>query len=408
MSIEYKEKDINFSPVFKRLQEITLSVKDDKVEFSAFDYDILLWVVLELIKFDINLPFEHKYHCLSKSLTKIVIDQKFDKDYLIELLKANTNSLLKNKEEIFLMACELSITGFNIDELVFDGSEISFLNEFPESIQIARNEKTSMNEPNTSKVLVRVKAKDYLSAQNIAFQSLEVIRAMLNLLFNHEFSRKIGYKTTEPINRIRFLQHITLHSIDGKLINNNAVWQIINYEKPKIVEFEKDLGIEDFLKINIQKLKECNPGHKESLESVLTYYARAYDESNPDLTFVNSWRILEILTSTDKNDILIKRISTLYKKEIRGWVTLNLKALRNYRNEFIHVGPRELDSDTACYLIQDIIKKLVFNFNLKNSGIFRSMEDAAFYLDKLSIQDNDFEKQFEIIRKVKEHRKKNS
>ena len=69
-------------------------------------------------------------------------------------------------------------------------------------------------------------------------------------------------------------------------------------------------------------------------------------------TFLSLWSLLEILTGTDKGDILIRRILYGIKQNHREACQWELRHLHIYRNRYVHQGKTRPDIERLVYQLK--------------------------------------------------------
>jgi len=99
-----------------------------------------------------------------------------------------------------------------------------------------------------------------------------------------------------------------------------------------------------------------------------------------DAAFLKLWAVLEIVTATTKAeyDTTIRRTRFLYRD--RDLVTQTLEHLRYRRNEAVHRGEQQADSQALLYQLKRHVEK-VLGFHLFIRPQFKSFDDAAQFLD---------------------------
>ena len=154
----------------------------------------------------------------------------------------------------------------------------------------------------------------------------------------------------------------------------------------------------------VSHLNKCGSNHKIALSEALVNYAGAFDESNKYICFLRSWTVLEILTNTDQNDLLIKRCIALHGSNATVFQRQKLEALRAYRNEYVHEGGIGLDGGIdpmmACYSVQFFVYNLIIKFHLRYSGFFENIDEANSFLDSYSTDLKQLKSRKKILEKV--------
>jgi hypothetical protein len=207
--------------------------------------------------------------------------------------------------------------------------------------------------------LLRVvtKGRTIHSAVEHALYALNLLRGLWSLFATwRTWSISVGSTSRNPIGVIHTGPVFTLHSLDGKPINE-FYWYFPDHikDRPLFKGKGKWPVVEKMRKSAMKRLAKLS--YRADMESILVRYAGSLDHQNPDLAFLEMWSILEKLTGTigGNYDETIDRGIWLYKSSDRPIIRDNLRSLRLRRNQFVHSGKSATDSDQVAFLIKDII-----------------------------------------------------
>jgi len=108
-------------------------------------------------------------------------------------------------------------------------------------------------------------------------------------------------------------------------------------------------------------------------------YAAAVDESNLDIAFLVFWGILEKITDTVGRDYnaTIQRAAWIFDEPLLA--TEMLRALRSWRNRYVHSAATRGDNDQAAQLAKWFVDRHLMHLMRNRLGA-TSIEDYAKYL----------------------------
>ncbi|WP_020527710.1 hypothetical protein [Flexithrix dorotheae] len=401
------EKKQNIEILLNRLRII--SSIDDKfnVNYNLFEYEKLFWQFLVILDLGNTLSSDSKKKILNKTFEMIVKNQNFEKTYFINELNQQITKHNLRKIKSFYILTSISITNLPFRKLEVANSTIRIHGKsFPNKFLKYRNEglKKShfLSDNNYSKLSIHVSSKNHDDAFQKANYALEIFRSFLCLLLNSTIEIRKGNNSLDPINKVIQGNVTTIHEEDGNLAPNSTCWYFPDFKERKILilDKKKKQEIKKNIKWLIFNFQNCNPKHQEKLGLALNYYVNAFDEKNKFICFLKSWTVLEILTNTDNNDILMNRCISMFNEDVKAHHKQILECLRLFRNEYVHEGDKELNPLVACFYAQTFIYKLIIHFNLKYSGFFKNIQEANLFLDSHSSHLRELETKKKILDRV--------
>lgn len=400
------EKKIDINILLEKLKSITNINEKGEITYNAFEIEDIKWIFLSLIEFKNNLNFESKKQILSKTFRDLALNNRFEKEYFLKSLIRNFQDHNKKENNTFFLLTSISVTGLSIRTINFKNCIIRIHGKnFPKKFLKNRNnllkkKKFDYDINDHTKISIQVDSKTSKDAYSKAFFHLEVVRGLLCLLVNHGREIRMGGRDLKPINRVLKGETLTLHSFDGKIINDDFYYFCPEYKPQKTLILENSKKISNSLKQLIKSFNNCKPKHQFIIGETLNCYVDGFDESSSEIAFLKAWTALEKITNTNQNDILIKRSTALLKKEIKPYNTILLEALRTFRNEFVHEGMPGPSSFQACYFIQPFLFSLIIRFNLSYSGFFENIEEANHFLDHFTPEISELKKRKKILDKI--------
>ncbi len=388
MKIDFK-KNIDVQALFEEISSTVVSFDNEKVTFSPIEYKKNLWLLRSSLVFDKQYSKELMAEILDESIRKAIIQNSLDREKFLEVVESTFNKNYKGKLSTYLLLGSLAINRLPLKSVKVGKCEIKCHGKkFPKKFIESRNDffthhRFKPDENEFLKFSIRITGDNYEVAANEAFESLEVFRAIINLLINPEIKFHFPEKPRAIINSILIGEYWTLHHPEGSMVERNFCLYEIDYQKRPVytLNAEQFDYLKGILKIQLNRFNTCRPSHQKALLKAFCNYVRAFDNAHHELTFMNSWTVLETLTKTDKNDSIQKRILTLVHSDNKRLSKLQLSALINLRNSYVHELDYDHDFHTACFYVHGFIHILIFYFHFPMAGEFSSMDEAVQYLD---------------------------
>jgi len=405
--IKYPNRQ-NIGILLDRLEPITTVNSDGSLRFSSLEIENLEWLLLSIFEFGDSLSIHSKRRILHNTIKQLSLISDFSEDSFLHHLDLQIQAHNKSKTQSFILLTTLSIGNLPFRKIkIGEGIIRVHGKSFPSKFRKSRKEVLSNYPPkkdNTKycSVSVEVLAKESMDAYEKAFLYLEVFRSLLCLVLNSKF--EIRYTDTElkPINKVRQGKYTTLHNESGKSFNDKLHWYVPNYIEAEVLQLDSELrkAVNSVVRRHIVQFNKCNKGHQSTIGKALINYGGAFDERNKHIAFLRAWTVLETLTHTDQNDLLIKRCIALHSEDNKPYQKQSLESLRTFRNEYVHEGDNGLDPLFACFQVQLTIYNLIIRFNLKYSGFFNCIEESVLFLDNYCSDIKELEKRERILKRA--------
>jgi hypothetical protein len=202
---------------------------------------------------------------------------------------------------------------------------------------------------------VLVAGRSIHEAADRAMTALTLLRGLWSLSATYgSWSISFGGVRDKPIGVIHPGPIHTLHHRDGKLVGdifwyNREAQADRELYKPKNDEWQKIEGNRRWFSHRLKKLPFRN-----EVEQLLVRYARALDQSDHDVAFLQMWSILENVTDTVGNyDETVKRAVWPYQE--RQLMRDYLECMRSRRNLYVHASKTGEAPDQAVYLVKGFV-----------------------------------------------------
>jgi len=233
---------------------------------------------------------------------------------------------------------------------------------------------------------VFVSARDISEAANIAFRSINLLRAAWNLEENSRLYTRHCGPTQRPINTFRLAPLQTVHERD-QIGEVNCFWYqqpFVAFDYPGSAWEIKSEELAEFRKTELWikgRLRKSSHDYRQFIESNLLNYVSALDRADHAEVFRELWAITESLTGCGRDgvlkyDQLISRASNAFQRP--HFKEIILEHLRLARNQMIHELNVTFDVPSVFQLLR-IVHGLI-RFHLRSCLYFRSVDEAIEYL----------------------------
>lgn len=353
------------------------------VSFSSFVLEDCLPALQSMLEFPAVASEVDKANLVWRGLTRV--KSELTKENFLKAVNQELNeNLAINEREYFLLtaiSCNKNGLPKQIERI---GAKIRFLDDYPIKFQSERDillREHQVEVPATPndycKVTIEVKAKSASSAMHKGMRALDLQRALWCFIANPYMQLGFGKLNISPINVIRLGSQHTVHQKDGKR-GADGLWFETNFRKNSIFRMESPEIFAKNYRWLLRKIA-ASP-YRDRLIGSLIRFVRALDEPDQNTAFLRLWGALEAVASPNQADYdkLVKRCSfifadSLYHQQI-------LEHLREYRNSSVHSGEESDRARTHCFQLQFYFKELI-RFHLQNSKLFRTLDEANFFLD---------------------------
>lgn len=168
------------------------------------------------------------------------------------------------------------------------------------------------------------------------------------------WSMTFGFRSREPLGVVHLGPLYTLHTPDGKPINQ-PYWYDPDYTGG-VKLFNPQGGwlqLEKHRRWAMRCLRHV-PFHKE-LRQLIVRYAAALSRADQDAAFLQMWSILETITHTGgrKYDETIRRSTWILEDADRA--RESLEYLRCYRNQYVHAARSAENRDQIAQLMKSYV-----------------------------------------------------
>lgn len=252
--------------------------------------------------------------------------------------------------------------------------------DYPSRYKLARNAVVTQQRLPVSeighgfqRVIVSVRACDAPEAVEKALRALDLLRACWCFLTNVEMEF-VG-TSWRPINKVRLGAVHTCHLPNGESATSTVWFEPLHDGEQQV---KGDSATANSVEQTLIHLLS-SPLSAE-LQDAMVGYVRALDNSDQNAAFLSLWTVIERLVSPGRGnfDALVQRCAFLF--EDGAFHTEVLKHLKQYRNEFVHVGRSTSQAKAHCYELQVYFRALV-RFYLGQRKFFTSLADANAMLD---------------------------
>lgn len=364
------------------------NIVNDKVSFSAFEFNEQLPVLCNMLEIDRVFPRDVLIGFVMKALFQPVV--KLSHTELLQSINKQLHEYNQKAEENYVLITTINLLPSNkIPSMKLQNCKISFhfglpkryINGRLKAISNVSSWLISEDEKNCLFVKVCVSAKSFSEAANKALSSLDLLRGIWCLRHNKVMRFSSG-GVKQPVNTIRLGALHTLHLPNGNLATE-TFWFEPNYFKSHARE---DLSSNNYLALRFAKnvFKDLSKkSYKDELEIGIIKLVRSLDGNDLSSCLIKLWSTMEYLTQTlfDSYDKTIRRAVFLWVDQ--DFHKQILENLRNYRNSTVHSGSDYNDCEVFLYQLKGYVEKLLcFHIGVKFK--FKDFSEACFFLDNNS------------------------
>jgi hypothetical protein len=365
------------------------------VAFKSHEYRFWLPVLLSSIQVPSSEEI-FKLKCIESALNDPLLQINDGKKFLSFCNEKYEISRVKQKSH-FSMLSSMTYSGKKLFSDLYDGdfsikwhenSNAPFMRSAVcarDSIAERRRNYSVPDQPgNFSNLVVQVSAYGPFHAHELAIDSLDSMRGMLNLFVNAATGlNPFGFlNRPHAINRLRAGPFSTIHNLDGSLAAN-VFWyehrwlhdrQSINFKGSDNGEFQK-IFRKLWSKFQRNKLRN-------HIRKGLIRYCRALDLHDPVPSLIELWGALEGLTGTqhEKYDVTIDRTVKVFADHQEARQIANHVRFR--RNSAVHAAQtmEQNESDVILMHAEDLVRNVII-FAINNGGKFINEQEFFDFLD---------------------------
>ena len=231
-------------------------------------------------------------------------------------------------------------------------------------------------------VKVSTEGRSKYDATERALNSLNLLRGLWSLITTYDsWTIRGGSTTRKPLGVIHTGPIHTLHFLNGSSVDDNLFWYDPDFTEDQSI-YQPAKGwkeIEKKRRLAMRQLATLE--YKNDLEALLVRYAGALDQPNTDIAFLQMWSMLEKITDTigAKYDETIERTLWPFTSQDRFVFRNMLESLRYRRNQYVHSGKGDQESDQVAYMIKSFVDPHLFIL-ITNQLNVHSLEEYGMFL----------------------------
>ena len=376
----------------KKIQAITKVAEDGRVSFAGFEFKEFETLLFSMLKFPSEIPDREGQRIVRDAIRIAAKDGKITPKAILIQASKLANSYLALPFERYALYTSISIDSrwiLPISRLQYGKNIVTF--DRKPSKKFTRAASQLMEQAKTltiggmpkdyTYVKIFISAREIYEAANLAIDTIDLIRGVLNWRINLKTPIRISMGSKpQPVNKLIMGPVHTLHYPNGNLAASVTWWYEPNYVGSiKTYNIEKDITE---LTTFLEKVKSKLTKHKYSaiIKNAIIRYTRALDERNWQSGFLRLWGVLELLTNTEKEsyDVTIRRTAFLFE-EI-DYHRQVLSQLREFRNSTVHLDKEDKEIETHLYQLKRYVEALL-SFHLFNDFGFRNIQEAITFLN---------------------------
>lgn len=373
------------SQLLSLLDELTGLNKEGNVTLGGGgSFDIYIDILAGCIDFSKYVPTAKRVEITRRAVIDAKRSGAIKATAVLTSMHEAQNAYLRQPMQDYVLLSSISVKhGEHLRSRRLGGSSIRFTARRPPhfTLPLGGSIRVKDDTPRDySYVKVHVTARDPLQAGDLAFDTIDELRAIWNLTLNNRTieRRSSGAKGYDPVNKILLGPFHTLHHPNGTPAVQR--WWSSFLPKP-LSAYDLSADMEQLKRdeaIVRRQLRRCT--FPETLAGYIRQYGRALDESELHNSLLRLWAVLEQMTGPIKGnyDALIKRTSFLWDNYAEARMVLTY--LRDHRNELVHAGSNPPDIERLVYSLKEYVE-VVLKFLIHQANRFSSMQEIWSFLD---------------------------
>ncbi len=380
-----KNKKIDINILANQLEEAKKIRENGELTFDFSVFDDLSTVLLCVIVFNAEIPKTERKTLINKAIFSCAKNGKITKESLLHEIKNLEGEFFKKTIKKFILQTQISIKNpSKIKKIIFKGIELELINGQYKEFDIKSVENLVKHNNHVLRVFsydyvyIKVSGRTPIAAAEKGLEIINYLRGIWNFYYNYNTSTIVNFGRFKPFNKIRLGPIQTIHDLKGKL-SFDGYWSQKSFIKESSpFNIEKDWGdVDAFSQRILCLIKRIK--YSEIMEKVFIRYAKALDEIDCDLSFLQLWNLMEYLTNTVGNyDKTITRVLFLFQE--RDKHKLILEHLREYRNQYVHFSKSNDQREVSLYQLKRYVEKLM-HFHIYFEGNFKSIAELGEFLN---------------------------
>jgi hypothetical protein len=233
---------------------------------------------------------------------------------------------------------------------------------------------------NFSTLLTYVDAHDAKEAFELANDSADRLRGMLNLLINSSRGVNPFYDLSTPhaMNQFRRGPYHTMHKPDGSLAAEMFWYEPRWHHEADSVKFADPKNYGKAIRKWWGRF-QSNPLRAHIADGLMRY-CRALDLHDFEPSLIGMWSVLESMTGSSSGDVVVKRIKRIFEDHREAVLVANHVRIR--RNSAVHSGTTPQSSEHDAILVQlNILVSRILFFCLSDGRKYKSTEKLFAFLE---------------------------
>jgi hypothetical protein len=355
-----------------------------KPSFEAFALQDMEAVLQTSLDFDPGVPQHERHEMIHDGIFAAGAKGVITKESLLVAIGRLERAYLKVNNRQFHVLASLSLKhGKHLASLDVGGVRLSFHSGIPRRYEIpvaggVMNWPQELVPAEYAVVVAKATARTPYEAFEVGSTALEQLRAHWNFALNRAVARRFFSPGDRPVNSILPGPYYTVHASDGSLALQ-TYWHNRQYRRFPTIDLANGWPALTKNGKMIRHMLRAHP-YAGELGSAFLRYVRALDGTDFTAAFLELWGVLELLTETvgGRYDQTIKR--TLFVFGETAVNRLILEHLRYYRNQLVHHGASQSESETYTLQLKKFVEALMY-YHLVWRGRFDTLARAGEYLE---------------------------
>ena len=387
MSVTWSKK-FDPSPLVNRLEECRTVDGAGRQTYEGFTHSECVALIHHALVFPKEIPETEGRRLVNQASSTLREGPPLNPQIFLSAVNRLTVQYFSTPTQPFALMTTISLSPrADVSHFSQRGVRVHFHPRFPRRFLIER-EKISERAHQTLfadqptgylGVLARLSARSHYEAADSALDTIDLQRGIWNWYFNRRHFTRMSFGSQKPVNNIVLGPIHTLHHPRGQLATETFWFEQIYRAPAKLFDLRRDHDNMAKFTIAVRKALRRSK-YRDDLEKAIITYARALDDCDLQTSFLKLWVVLELLTSTGKDETYastLKRASFVFME--RKYFIQVLRILTDYRNRAVHASISTGKIETYLYQLKNVVEVLL-EFHLFNRFRFKSLEHASQFL----------------------------
>ncbi len=389
MAVNWR-KDKNPNLILDNINKLKMIGDNGRISFGGFDFHKSITLLFNILIFDSEVSEIDARQIIYKAIFNVAKAYDITPENLRAELNKLENKFLSLPINRYVLVASFSLSQSITMKNVRLGNNIIFFERFLSKNFSSETRNSLIKDAarvlkvelpkNYSYVRVFNSSRSTTSAINQGLEDLNFIRGILNWVINSSYTIRLTRGgRPDPVNKLILGPIHTIHSPDGSLVGDDRYWYDPSYTYPIKPYTPNENELQILLRSQVSFRKKINNiNWSEIIKKAFVRYAVALDSRDLTAAYLKLWGVLECLVNTNKHEVLVRRVSSIYQEREYHLQALNI--LREFRNLYVHTNEETDEIETYLYKLKNYVDNM-FKLHLTNRLNFNSIDELIEFLD---------------------------